>query len=164
MVLEARKDLPANTIPEFVALLKANGAKMQYGSAGAGTTTHLACSLLNSRSASTSRMFPIAARRRLERPDRRAYRLPVRQPRRGGTADRRQAGESDRGAVEGALAADAGPCDRARAGADRISMSPPGPRFSCPRAHRGRSSTSSTRSRTRRWRRPRSRAGCSRSA
>jgi tripartite-type tricarboxylate transporter receptor subunit TctC len=48
MVLEARKDLPANTIPEFVTLLKANGAKMQYGSAGAGSTTHLACALLNS--------------------------------------------------------------------------------------------------------------------
>ena len=48
MVLEARKDLPANTIPEFAALLKANGAKMQFGSAGAGSTTHLACSLLNS--------------------------------------------------------------------------------------------------------------------
>jgi tripartite-type tricarboxylate transporter receptor subunit TctC len=47
MVLEVRKDLPANTIPEFIALLKANGAKMQYGSAGAGTTTHLACALLN---------------------------------------------------------------------------------------------------------------------
>ena len=49
MVLEARKDLPADTIPEFVALLKANGAKMQYGSAGAGSTTHLACSLLNAK-------------------------------------------------------------------------------------------------------------------
>jgi tripartite-type tricarboxylate transporter receptor subunit TctC len=48
MVLEVRKDLPASTIPEFAALLKANGAKMQYGSAGAGTTTHLACALLNS--------------------------------------------------------------------------------------------------------------------
>jgi tripartite-type tricarboxylate transporter receptor subunit TctC len=48
MVLEARKDLPAGTIPEFVALLKANGGKMQYGSAGAGSTTHLACALLNS--------------------------------------------------------------------------------------------------------------------
>jgi tripartite-type tricarboxylate transporter receptor subunit TctC len=47
MVLEARKDLPANTIPEFVALLKTNGAKMQFGSAGAGSTTHLACALLN---------------------------------------------------------------------------------------------------------------------
>src|SRR5712675_1717955 len=49
MVLEVRKDLPANTVPEFVALLKANGVKMQYGSAGAGTTTHLACSLLNAK-------------------------------------------------------------------------------------------------------------------
>ena len=48
MVLEARKDLAANTIPEFVALLKSSGAKMQFGSAGAGTTTHLACALLNS--------------------------------------------------------------------------------------------------------------------
>ncbi len=49
MVLEVRKDLPANTLPEFAALLKQNGAKMQYGSAGAGSTTHLACSLLNAR-------------------------------------------------------------------------------------------------------------------
>jgi len=49
MVLEVRKDLPANTFPEFMALLKANGEKMQYGSAGAGSTTHLACALLNAR-------------------------------------------------------------------------------------------------------------------
>jgi len=49
MVLEVRKDLPANTLAEFGALLKQNGAKMQYGSAGAGSTTHLACSLLNAR-------------------------------------------------------------------------------------------------------------------
>src|SRR5215831_9684870 len=47
MVLLARKDLPADTIPQFVALLKANGAKMQFGSAGAGSTTHLACALLD---------------------------------------------------------------------------------------------------------------------
>ncbi len=49
MVLEVRKDLPANTFAEFSALLKQNGAKMQYGSAGVGSTTHLACSLLNAR-------------------------------------------------------------------------------------------------------------------
>jgi tripartite-type tricarboxylate transporter receptor subunit TctC len=49
MVLEVRNDLPAGTFPEFVALLKANAGKMQYGSAGAGTTTHLACSLLNAK-------------------------------------------------------------------------------------------------------------------
>src|SRR5689334_22381133 len=47
MVLEARKDLAADAIPQFAALLKTNGAKMQYGSAGAGSTTHLACALLN---------------------------------------------------------------------------------------------------------------------
>ena len=49
MVLEARKDLPASTLPEFVALLKTNGTKMQFGSAGAGSTTHLACALINAR-------------------------------------------------------------------------------------------------------------------
>ena len=49
MVLEARKDLPANDLREFIGLLKSNGAKMQFGSAGAGTTTHLACALLNSK-------------------------------------------------------------------------------------------------------------------
>src|SRR6476619_6104480 len=49
MVLEGRKDLPANNLAEFIALLKQNGTKMQYGSAGAGTTTHLACALLNAR-------------------------------------------------------------------------------------------------------------------
>jgi tripartite-type tricarboxylate transporter receptor subunit TctC len=49
MVLEGRKDLPANNLAEFAALLKQNGTKMQYGSAGAGSTTHLACALLNAR-------------------------------------------------------------------------------------------------------------------
>lgn len=49
IVLEVRKDLPANNLVEFIALLKSNGAKMQYGSAGVGSTTHLACTLLNSR-------------------------------------------------------------------------------------------------------------------
>ena len=36
-VLMVRKDLPASTLPEFVAYAKANQAKMQYGSAGAGS-------------------------------------------------------------------------------------------------------------------------------
>jgi tripartite-type tricarboxylate transporter receptor subunit TctC len=48
MLLEVRKDLPVGTIAEFAALLKGSGGKMQYGSAGAGTTTHLACALLSS--------------------------------------------------------------------------------------------------------------------
>ncbi len=46
-VLVTRKDLPANNLREFIAYAKANQAKMQYGSAGTGSPTHLACSLLN---------------------------------------------------------------------------------------------------------------------
>lgn len=49
MVLLARKTLAADTFPEFVNLLKTDGAKMQFGSAGVGSTTHLGCALLNSR-------------------------------------------------------------------------------------------------------------------
>ena len=49
MVLETRKDLPVNSLAEFTALLKSNGGKMQYGSAGVGSTTHLSCALLNSK-------------------------------------------------------------------------------------------------------------------
>ena len=47
MVLIARKDFPPHTLPEFIAYVKANSAKLQYGSAGVGSTTHLACALLN---------------------------------------------------------------------------------------------------------------------
>src|SRR6266436_9768288 len=48
LVLIARKDFPPNTLPELIAYAKANAAKLQYGSAGVGSTTHLACALLNS--------------------------------------------------------------------------------------------------------------------
>ena len=47
IVLETRKDLPVNTFKDFVAYAKANQAKMQFGSAGAGSATHLGCVLLN---------------------------------------------------------------------------------------------------------------------
>jgi tripartite-type tricarboxylate transporter receptor subunit TctC len=43
IVLIARPDLPANNLKEFVAYAKANHDKMQYGSAGAGSATHLGC-------------------------------------------------------------------------------------------------------------------------
>ena len=46
-VLLARKDLPAGNLAEFIAYAKANQAKMQYGSPGAGSVNHLACALLN---------------------------------------------------------------------------------------------------------------------
>jgi tripartite-type tricarboxylate transporter receptor subunit TctC len=49
MVLLGRKTLAADTLPEFMDLLKTNGAKMQFGSAGVGSTTHLGCALLNTR-------------------------------------------------------------------------------------------------------------------
>jgi tripartite-type tricarboxylate transporter receptor subunit TctC len=48
-VLVVRKDLPTDTLPEFVAYAKANQEKMQYGSAGAGSATHIACLLLNAK-------------------------------------------------------------------------------------------------------------------
>jgi tripartite-type tricarboxylate transporter receptor subunit TctC len=48
IVLIARKDLPANNLKEFIAYAKANQAKMSYGSAGAGSATHLACVVANS--------------------------------------------------------------------------------------------------------------------
>jgi tripartite-type tricarboxylate transporter receptor subunit TctC len=47
MVLIARNELPANTLPEFISYAKANEAKMQYGSAGPGSAIHLACLLFN---------------------------------------------------------------------------------------------------------------------
>ncbi|MGA7486255.1 MAG: tripartite tricarboxylate transporter substrate-binding protein [Xanthobacteraceae bacterium] len=47
IVLIARKDLPVNNLKEFIAYAKANQSKMQYGSAGAGSATHLGCVLLN---------------------------------------------------------------------------------------------------------------------
>lgn len=44
-ILLGRKDLPAKDLKEFVAYAKANQAKMQYGSAGVGSGTHLPCAL-----------------------------------------------------------------------------------------------------------------------
>ena len=46
-VLITRKDLSGSTLPEFVAYAKANQAKMQYGSAGAGSGTHVCAILLD---------------------------------------------------------------------------------------------------------------------
>src|SRR5882757_8166172 len=47
IVLIARKDMPVNNLQEFISYAKVNQAKMQYGSAGAGSATHLACVFLN---------------------------------------------------------------------------------------------------------------------
>ena len=47
IALLVRKDLPAKDFKEFVAYSKANADKMQFGSAGAGSATHLGCVVLN---------------------------------------------------------------------------------------------------------------------
>ena len=46
-LLLARKDLPVSTLAEFTAYAKANQDTMQFGSAGAGSISHMACVLLN---------------------------------------------------------------------------------------------------------------------
>jgi tripartite-type tricarboxylate transporter receptor subunit TctC len=46
-VLLARKDLPAANLKEFADYARANQDKMQHGSGGAGTSSHIGCVLLN---------------------------------------------------------------------------------------------------------------------
>src|SRR5262249_16603936 len=47
MVLNTRKGFPANNLPEFIDYVQKDSAKLQFGSAGPRTTTHLGCALLN---------------------------------------------------------------------------------------------------------------------
>ena len=47
LVLLVRKDLPAQNLTEFVAYLKQNHDKMQFGSGGTGTSSHIGCVLLD---------------------------------------------------------------------------------------------------------------------
>jgi len=47
LVLITRKDLPADNLAEFIVYAKANQTKMQFGSGGAGTSSHIGCVLLN---------------------------------------------------------------------------------------------------------------------
>src|SRR4029077_11631052 len=47
IVLIARKETPADDLQQFIAYAKASQARMQYGSAGAGSAAHLACVLFN---------------------------------------------------------------------------------------------------------------------
>ncbi|MBO0751602.1 MAG: tripartite tricarboxylate transporter substrate binding protein BugD, partial [Bradyrhizobiaceae bacterium] len=47
IVLIVRKDLPVGNLKEFIAYAKKNQDHMSYGSAGAGSATHLACVVLD---------------------------------------------------------------------------------------------------------------------
>lgn len=49
LILTTRPGIPAANLSDFVAYAKANQAKMQYGSPGTGTGSHLACALFNIR-------------------------------------------------------------------------------------------------------------------
>ena len=48
MLLAVRADLAIDGLGDFIAHVRANGDRTQYGSAGFGSPTHLACALLNS--------------------------------------------------------------------------------------------------------------------
>ena len=48
IALLVRKDLPVKDLKEFVAYAKEHQTTMQFGSAGAGSATHLGCVVLNS--------------------------------------------------------------------------------------------------------------------
>ena len=58
IVLIARKDLPVSNLKEFVDYAKKNQAKMTFGSAGAGSATHLGCVVLNSAMGTTITHVP----------------------------------------------------------------------------------------------------------
>jgi tripartite-type tricarboxylate transporter receptor subunit TctC len=48
MLVVAKKDLPVKDFKEFIAYVKANASKMNYGSGGVGSTSHLTCLFLES--------------------------------------------------------------------------------------------------------------------
>jgi tripartite-type tricarboxylate transporter receptor subunit TctC len=47
IALITKPDLPPNNLKEFIAYAKANQGKMTFGSAGAGSATHLGCVVVN---------------------------------------------------------------------------------------------------------------------
>jgi tripartite-type tricarboxylate transporter receptor subunit TctC len=47
LMLIARNELAANTLPEFMSYARSHESEMSFGSGGAGSSTHLGCVLLN---------------------------------------------------------------------------------------------------------------------
>lgn len=58
MIVITRKDLPVANFREFVAYLKTNGDKLNYGSGGVGAQSHLTCAYLNQLAGSKSQHVP----------------------------------------------------------------------------------------------------------
>ena len=77
--LATRKDFPARNLKEFITYAKANQAKMQYGSAGIGSATHVTCVLLNHVIGVDIVHVPYRGTGpAIAGPDRRTHRLPLR--------------------------------------------------------------------------------------
>jgi tripartite-type tricarboxylate transporter receptor subunit TctC len=47
ILLVTRRDLPVDALPQFITFARAHQAMMQFGSPGAGSTSHLGCALFN---------------------------------------------------------------------------------------------------------------------
>ena len=58
IVLVVGKDVPGKTVKEFADYVKANGEKVSNGNAGVGSSSHLACSLLNSKIGAKPQIVP----------------------------------------------------------------------------------------------------------
>ena len=63
-ILIVNPAVPAKTVAEFIAYLKANPGKVSYGSAGVGSTEHMSAELFRALSVPISCTCPIAAARR----------------------------------------------------------------------------------------------------
>ena len=57
-VLIIRKDLPVNSFKEFVDYIRANGEKMNIGTAGPGSSSHMGAAMLNLRLGSKAALVP----------------------------------------------------------------------------------------------------------
>jgi tripartite-type tricarboxylate transporter receptor subunit TctC len=58
LVVIVRKEFPANTFQEFMAYVKANPGKLNYGSAGVGSASHLGCVMLDQAMGTTAQHVP----------------------------------------------------------------------------------------------------------
>ena len=57
-VLIVKKDLPVDSFKEFVDYIRANGAKMNIGTAGPGSSSHMGAAMLNLRLGSKAALVP----------------------------------------------------------------------------------------------------------